>query len=48
MQSYQLTTAGWVFMVVSCAVMIVWTGWCYWKVLTAPQPSDMPGPFETP
>ncbi len=33
---YKLTTAGWVFMLVSCASMVVWTAWCYYRVLTAP------------
>ncbi len=33
---YSLTTAGWVFMIVSCVSMIIWTGWCYYRVLTAP------------
>ncbi len=40
MQSYQLTTAGWVFMAVSCVSMVVWTAWCYYRVLTAPQASE--------
>ncbi len=34
MTSYELTTAGWLFMLVSCISMVVWTAWCYWKVLT--------------
>ena len=46
---YELTPAGWTFMVVSCAVMIIWTGWCYYRVMTAPNPGDeIPGPYETP
>jgi len=27
-------------MLVSCGTMIVWTAWCYYRVLTAPHPTD--------
>lgn len=37
-----MTTGGWIFMVISLAV--VWSGciWCYKKVLTSPQEEKVP------
>lgn len=37
---HDLTTAGWCFLIGSCAVMIIWTLWCYWLVLTTPQAAE--------
>jgi hypothetical protein len=39
-ESYELTTDGWIFMLVSCASMVFWTGWCYYRVLTTPEASE--------
>jgi len=40
MNSYELTTAGWVFMLVSCGSMVIWTAWCYFRVLTTPDTAE--------
>jgi len=40
MNSYELTGAGWAFMLLSCGSMIVWTAWCYFKVLTTPHATE--------
>ena len=40
MSTYELTAAGWIFMLVSCISMVIWTAWCYWRVLTAPEAAE--------
>jgi hypothetical protein len=40
MSNYELTIAGWLFMLVSCISMVLWTGWCYYRVLTTPEVTE--------
>jgi hypothetical protein len=35
-----MTIAGWLLLVVSCGGVIALAGWCFWKVLTLPHPSE--------
>ena len=40
-----MTTGGWIFMVISLAVVWLGTFWCFKKVLTSPQEEKAPGGF---
>jgi len=35
-----MTTAGWIFMLVSCGCVVILTVFCYYRVLKAPRPSE--------
>lgn len=35
-----MTTAGWLFMILSITFVVTLTGWCYVKVLLAPEPEE--------
>lgn len=41
---HALTPAGWAFMVISVGGVVVWTAWCFYKVLTAPEANEAPPP----
>ena len=41
---HTLTAAGWYFMLVSVGGVVVWTAWCFYKVLTAPEANEAPPP----
>lgn len=43
-----MTTAGWLFMICSIGSVFALAGWCYWKVLTDPEPDDEAAPPESP
>lgn len=42
--AHMLTTAGWAFMLVSVGGVFVWTAWCFYKVLTAPEANEAAPP----
>ena len=35
-----MTAGGWILLVVSLSFVWGLTGWCYWKILTAPEPQS--------
>lgn len=37
-----MTPGGWVFMIVSLAFVWGLTGWCFYKVLTVPETTEVP------
>lgn len=40
MNEIDMSSAGWAFMLGSCGLMIIWTAWCYYKVLTTPSGAE--------
>ena len=40
MSNYELTAAGWIFMLASCGSMVIWTAWCYYRVVTMPPATE--------
>ena len=40
MNEIDMSPAGWVFMLGSCGLMVIWTAWCYYKVLTTPAAAE--------
>jgi hypothetical protein len=42
-----MTIAGWIMMITSVTSVTLLTIWCFWRVLTAPEPEEIAQPPET-